>query len=302
MIEITANCFDALCVEEPVSQQLGALEQNRSVAVRRFWLFLVAGLVGGSLLFVVAAETGWTTAGSIAGIAVLAVGIVCAFSALALATEKLKVPVLQRIAARAGMDYFEKGFTPPLYAEAREALFGNRLSSETFTDLFNGRDEEGRGCALYEAVLQKGSGRSRHLVFTGQVYALERRLKVSGQTVVVPDRGLLNVFKPAGGLQRVTFEEAADFEDRFEVYSSAPTEARMLLDPGLRALLLELRSKGRVHAWFGGESALIATVGKNRFEPGSMLRQVPGRERVRFMLDDACSALATLRQLRAKLG
>lgn len=302
MIELTANCFDALCAEAPVSQQLSQLEENRRIAVRRFWLCWAAGLITGPLVFLALIEVGWTIAGAIAGISVLAIGIVFAFTALARATEKLKVPVLERIAARAGMEYFERGFTPPVYAEAGKALFGSRLSSQVFTDLFNGSDGDGRACAVYEARLERGSGRNKHLVFTGQVYALQRRFKAVGETIVIPDRGLLNIFKPARGTERVDFDETGEFAHRFEVYATAPAEAKMLLDPALRGLLLSLREKGRVLAWFGGDQVMIATVGKNRFEPGSLLRPIPGPRRVRAMLEDVCAALATLRQLQAKVG
>ncbi|MEA3037014.1 MAG: hypothetical protein QOH04_2791, partial [Sphingomonadales bacterium] len=233
----------------------------------------------------------------------LVVPIVIGFSALSSVGEALKVPVLERIAARAGLEYMEKGFSPPVYPMARDALFGRHLSSETFTDLFHGKDEQGRACAVYEATLTRQAGKNRQTVFSGQVYAFQRGPGGAGETIVRPDRGLFNFVHPSG-MQRVELEgAAADFDRKFEAYSTEPGTARSLLVDGtLRRLLLDLREGGRLWAWIGPDDALVAIAGRNRFEPGSMLRSRPGRDRVRTMLDDCCAALATLGKLKAKLG
>jgi hypothetical protein len=80
-------------------------------------------------------------------------------------------------------------------------------------------------------------------------------------------------------------------------------EARgLLFDPAFRAKLLELRKSGRVCVYVGPDEALLAANGKDRFEPGSMLRSRPGEERVRLMFDDVCASLDLLRALKLKLG
>jgi hypothetical protein len=203
------------------------------------------------------------------------------------------------------MEYLEKGFSPPAYPEARKALFGNWLSTESFTDLFHGKDEDGHGYAVYEATLRRRSGKNTHIVFAGQIYAVQRRSAGgSGETVIRPDRGLFNFVGPGSGMKRVELEaNDPEFDGRFEAYSTEPGAARtLLLDGALRRLLLDLRSTGRVHAWIGPDDALVAVTGRNRFEPGSLFRRKPGRDRVRAMLDDACAALATLRQVKDRLG
>jgi hypothetical protein len=304
MTELTVDCFESLCAEAPVSTQLSQLDEHRSAALRRFWLLLLVGVVLGPLAAWMLIRADWPTAGIIVGAFLLIVPIIAGSALLAAAGRALKIPVLDRIAVRAGMEYMATGFSPPVYPEASKALFGTWLSSEIFTDLFHGKDHEGRGYAIYEATLERRQGKSTHTVFSGQIYAFQRHRRVSGETVIVPDKGLFNWFTPGGGMERVEIGDTDEaFEKKFEAYSTEPMEARtLLLDPELRRLLLDLREGGRTFLWLGGEDVLVAATGKNRFEPGSMLRSTSGRDRVRAMLEDACAAFATLRRLKAKLG
>jgi Protein of unknown function (DUF3137) len=302
MIELTAACFDELCGAGPVREQIGSLDDNRRSAVRKFWLYLVGGLVLAPLAWLTLTRAGWPTLAFFAALILLIAGIIIGYSALAKVGESLKHPVLEAIAARAGMEYYASDFSPPVYPAAADALFG-RLSSEKFTDLFNGKDEEGLGYAVYEACLQRRAGKNSQTVFQGQIYALQRRPEGQGTIVVVPDRGLFNFFKPAAGMERVKIEGDETFEAKFEVYSNAPMEARQLLDPALRARLTELRKTSRrLLAYLDDENAMFAIWGKNRFEPGSMFRRKGGEERVKAMLDDVCAALALLREFKARLG
>lgn len=302
MIELTAGCFESLCAEQPVSEQIGALEDNRRAALRKFWVYLAVALVVAPLCVYTCVKEDWPTLGVMLGVALFLIPIALGMAALSSAGESLKKPVLERIAARAGLEYIPSDFSPPAYPDARRVLFGGHLSSEDFSDLFHGTDEEGRGCALYEATLKRRSGKNTHTVFSGQIYALQRRPGATGETAIVPDKKLFNFIKPASGMERVKLEDE-EFERRFEVYSTAPMEAKtLLMDLELRRLLLDLRGGGRVMAYLDPDNALIAVRGNNRFEAGSMFRHTPARERVRAMLDDVCAALATLRRLKAKLG
>ncbi|HEY5722450.1 MAG TPA: DUF3137 domain-containing protein [Allosphingosinicella sp.] len=304
MIALESRDFEELCRAPAVHGQLETMESSRSAALKTFWLLLIgAAVVGGGVGYALMLAD-YPTIAFIAGFLIFFFGIVLAYTPLAKVGEGLKTPVLEALAAKAGMEYLPSEFAPPLYPEAKKALFGSWISSEAFSDLFNGRDEEGRGVAAYEAVLQRGSGRSRHIVFSGQIYALQRESNSGATTVIVPDRGLLNFFKPSGGLERVRIEDE-DFERRFEVYSTHEVEAKQLLfSSTLRRLLLDLRQKqgkGKVFAWFGSEGVLVATSGKDRFEPGSMFRSRDSQERTRSMFDDFCGSLGVLGRLRDSL-
>jgi hypothetical protein len=303
MIELTADCFNDICGDPQVREQLGSLESKRAAALRRFWI----STLGSAALAVAAYASlewgGWHRFSFFGAVVFVVLGIGLGITALSKVSEALKRPVLEALAAKGGMEYLENGFSPPAYPEARKILFGSRLNSESFTDLFHGKDEEGRNFAVYEAHLQRSSGRNEQTVFRGQVYAIERRGANVATTVVVPDRGLFNFVKPEGGMERVKVDSDPEFEAKFEVYSTGEMEARQLLfDSDLRRRLLDMRQKGRVFLYAGPTDALVAASGGNRFEPGSMFRSRPGEERVRAMVDDVCDALATLRALKASLG
>jgi hypothetical protein len=303
VIQLTSGDYRALCAAETVRERIGALEGERKAAVRKFWLIGLGGLAlavtAGAALF----KAGWETSGLIAFGIFFAVAIVAAITPLMAVKEGLKHPVLDEIARKARLEYFPNDFTPPAFGSACPLLFGSGFSSKTFADLFNGTDEEGRGLAVYEACLHRRAGKNTYVVFSGQLYAFQRRPGTQGHTAIVPDRKLLNFWKPASDMERVRIEGDPAFEKKFEVYSTHPMEARELLfDTAFRARLLELRKAGRVFVYAGPEEALVAASGKDRFEPGSMLRARPGEERVRLMFDDVCASLALLRELKAKLG
>jgi hypothetical protein len=304
MIELQASHFTELCGEATVSERLGALEGERRDAVRKFW---TRGLIGTALSIAALLSllaSGWTAAAAI--VAVLFFVCTCAAAAgpLMAAGEGLKLPVLDALAKRCSLEYIADGFTPPAYARARPLLFGS-LTSESFTDLFHGADDEGRGYAVYEACLQRRVGKNTSTIFSGQVYAIHRRPEhgKGGTTVIVPDRSIFNFFKPASDMEGVRIEGDEEFEKRFEVYSTAPMEAKQLLfSSTLRRHLLDLRKAGGISVFISPEEALVAANSKNRFEPGSMLRRRPGEERVKAMFDDVAASLETLKALRAELG
>ena len=302
MIDFTATDFDAVCRSSAVEERLRALDADRQVALAKFWKRLAIGIVltvasAWSLL-----SSGWETTGIIVA-ALFAIGtFIGAIMPLQSVSEGLKHPVLEDLAARAGMEYLPDEFTPPVYGSARKLLFG-ALSSESFSDLFNGADEEGRGVAIYEAELQRSAGRSTYTVFTGQVYALQRRPGGEAITAIMPDKGIFNFWKPARDMERVRIEGDEAFEKKFEVYSTHPLEAKQLLfDSALRQRLLDLRKNGRLFAYVAPEEALVFAWGKNRFEPGNMFRSRAAEERVRAMFDDLCASLAVLKDLKARLG
>ena len=304
MIALEPRDFEDVCRAPTVRGQLETLEESRSGALKTFWLGLVAStVVAGGVGYLIFAMD-YPTVAFIVGFLIFFFGFSMAYSPLAKVGKGLKDPVLEALAAKAGMEYFPEEFAPPLFPEAKKALFGSWLSSESFTDLFNGKDEKGRGVAVYEAVLQRGSGRNRHIVFNGQLYALQRDSHSGATTVIVPDRGLFNFFKPSGGFGRVKIDDQ-EFESRFEIYSTHEVEAKQLMfSSELRRLLLDLGRtgrKGRVFAWFGPEGALVAASGHDRFEPGSMFRAKETQERTRSMFDDFCGSMAVLRRLRDAL-
>ncbi|MBX7248562.1 MAG: DUF3137 domain-containing protein [Caulobacteraceae bacterium] len=303
MTEFTAAQFEEVCAAEPVKSQIDGIEMVRAAAVKQFWMVMVGGGLG-VLVLAVLAGIMLHSGGIGAGVFIVClVGVlIFAFRPVEAARRGLKQPMLTALALRGGLEYVDSGFEPPFYMGVRKSLFGSWLSEQTFTDLFRGRDEAGKPFAIYEAHLQQGSGKNRTTVFQGQMYGFGRA-GGAGVTVITPDKGLFNFFKPEPGMQRIKFEANPEFEKRFEVYSTNPGEATSLLaSPTLQNRLLELRGKGKVFAYVGPEEALIAITGGDRFEPGSMFKATDGRDRARMMFDDVCGSLAILKELRAAFG
>jgi hypothetical protein len=299
MIEFTAGDFDELCRDSEVRTQLGAHEERRRKGLRHFWLYLLGASLLAILILLSLIGNGWPVAGFIVAAAVLIVGLIIATRPLGHAKTELKHPVLERLAARGGMEYIPDGFDPPVFPDASRPLFGG-ISGYKFTDLFHGIDPEGRKYALYEGHLSRGSGKNRQTVFSGQFYAFQRRSRSGGQTVVVPDKGIFNFLKP-NGLDRVRFEGDAEFEKKFEVYTSEPSSTLALLDADARRRLVQLRSLGRVFAYVGPEDVLVGVWGHDRFEPGNMFSSRPAEARARLMFDEVCAALSVMRTLKAVL-
>jgi hypothetical protein len=301
MIELTESHYRDLCGAARVHHEVSTLADRRRSALLMFWLFLVVGLALAGLAFWIAFTNDQLILGTILA-SVIAIGAVGAAAIpISKVGRDLKLPVLETLAGQCGLTYASRGFVPPVFDEAGVPLFGKWLTSRHFTDLFQGTDADGRRFAIYEAYLTRSSGKSTTIVFTGQVYAFQRRGRGGASIIVVPDWGILNVFNTAPGMEKVTFDGDPEFERMFEVRAERPHEALALLGAEMRRKFLELRQSGRIMAWFGPEDVFVAIVGKNRFEAGSMFRGRSGEERVRLMFDDVGASLATLRSLRASL-
>ena len=303
MFEFTADHFTELCGSGEVKDQIDSLAERRKAALKSFWIRLPLGLVLSAAAFLTLWNAGWPTMALLIGMGFLIGTIIVARLPLSRAGQDLKQPVLEALAGRAGLEYIPDDFAPPVYESARAVLFG-RITSQSFTDLFHGKDDEGHGFAVYEASLQRRVGKNTATIFSGQLYGLQCRAgRRQGYTAMVPDKGLFNFFKPASDMQRVKIEQDPAFEKKFEVYSTVPSEASSILfDSDLRRLLLELRETGRVLVYVGPEEVLVAVMGKNRFEAGSMFSSRGGQERARAMFDDVCASLKVLKGLKTKLG
>jgi hypothetical protein len=300
MFEYEASHFNDLCRVGRVRSQIASLEEARQGAVRKFWLFLIGGILLAAAIAWSLVTSGWPAFGAILAIAVLVVALVLAIRPLSHVSRSLKHPVLETIAEQGGMEYLADGFEPPVFPDAQRLLFGG-LSGRAFTDLFHGTDPHGKRFAVYEAKLTRRQGKSTVTVFSGQIYAWQRRSHSSGETAILPDKGLFNFLKPKG-MERVKFDSDPEFEKKFEVYSTHSASVLSLLCGDLRSYLVELRRSGRVSVYVGPEDALVAVWGKNRFEPGSMFRSHGGKERVRTMFDDVCASMAALRDLKVRLS
>jgi hypothetical protein len=301
MIDYSEDQFRHLCRGGRVGLELGGMDQKRASALRHFWLVLVVGLVLSGAATWWAINAGYLITGVIGASILVMATMGLAMWPLGRVSRDLKLPFLEGLAEEGGITYAAHGFEPPVYAEAKDVLFGSWLTTQVFTDLFQGTDADGRRFAIYEASLSRQAGKSQEIVFSGQIYALQRRSRAAGRIVVVPDRGIFNFWKPERGLERVSFQNDPEFEKKFEVYATEPSAAQMRLGSEARRKFLEWRQSGRVLAYLGPEDVLVAIPGKNRFEVGSLFRSRPAQERVRTMFDEVRASMATLGSIKASL-
>lgn len=288
--------FDTLC-DGPLAPVLSGLEASRQAAVKRFWL-MTAGFA--ALAVVAMIVVPGMSLKLFLVMAILIVGWIVASRPLDQAGRALKEPALAAISGARGLTYDIGGFAADGY-EAIHPLFG-RPNSRTFRDRFEG-EENGRRFVFYEASLVSGSGKSRRTVFNGLIHTLARH-PVQGETVVVPDRGLFNVFSPGRGMERVRFEDDPEFERGLEVYSTRPDAARALVNPVVRQQLKAWRTAhGRVFVRLAGDQVTVALAEPgDRFESGSMMKATPGRERVRAIWNDLEAVMSQMRQVAGTLG
>jgi hypothetical protein len=295
---VSAHDFDAVC-DGPLAGVLSGLETDRGKAVRAFWIGMAvtAVLAAACLAFVPGGVGGRLVVAVLVG----AFGWVFASMPLSRAGRRLKEPALAAIAAARGLTFTAEKVAADGYEPLHRA-FGSP-DGRTFTDRFAG-EAEGSPFAFYEASLVKGSGKSRRTVFSGLIFS-GRRKPLQGDIVVVPDQGLFNMLGVGRGLQRVRFEDDPEFEQKYEVYASHADEARAVLNPVVRHRFNGWRDTCQgVTAHIGGEAFAIGfhVPGRDRFEPGDMMKQTPGRERVRAMWDELDSGLTQMREVRSVLG
>lgn len=291
MIDLTDRHFHELCADAAVRRIIDDANRNGGRAAFAFWGILGLGLlmVGAGTWFAIA--SGWQVTGVIFGSFGLPLVYILAAVPLAMTGRAIKLPVYRSLAARHGLDYAPLVHAIPVSAEAKIALFGAELDTESYTDFFAGRFLDGGDFATCQAYLLGGNG-SR---FNGRLFAFARLHGGSGYVLVTPDSPCR--LDPATA---VALDDPA-FACAFRVHASAATEARALLGPETRRMLLDLRQRGKVRLYAGPGEILVALEGRKGFTPGLGFRFRRGEERIRSMFDDLAGSLATLRTLKSSL-
>jgi hypothetical protein len=154
-------------------------------------------------------------------------------------------------------------------------------SDKSFSDFFSGQRGDTR-FDICEASLHQGSGKSRHLVFAGQLFSLATPRRLASQTVVLRNSGWMNRFECPHGLQKVGLEDPV-FNQAFCVFGSDQVEAREILTPAFMEELNDLEkvyAGGHIRCAFDETQLLIALEGPNRFGIGGMFASLVQRQRV----------------------
>ena len=196
------------------------------------------------------------------------------------AKEGLKHPVLEEVARKAGLEYLPADFTPPAFGGGLRAAVRRRRLLQP--DLHRPVQRHGRGGPGLRRLrgLPSAPRRQEHL---HRLLRPDLRDPAPARAARARSRSFRTARSSTSGSRRATWSGSGSRATRRSRRSSKSIRpirwrrAQLLFDTAFRARLLELRKDGRVFVYAGPEEALVAASGKDRFEPGSMLRSRPGR-------------------------
>jgi hypothetical protein len=167
---------------------------------------------------------------------------------------------------------------------ARSGIVGG-FNRSKLEDLLSGR-HRGTDYQMVEARLRRRSGGKRSsstTVFRGLLCSLSVPVAFKCRVLLVADKGALG--NRVTDFLRDTFTEMSPvaldhgaFEDRFQVYSDAPAEARQLLQPGLLDSLLAIADEAGKEAvncaFLEGRFVIAIPQAKDLFEIGRLHRSL----------------------------
>ncbi len=171
-------------------------------------------------------------------------------------------------------------------------------------DYFNGTYQD-VGMIISEEKLQlvrqKEKGVTVKNIFEGIIILLEMNKNFSGQTVVLKDKGFLNVFSKIKGLQKVALEDSL-FEKEFEVYSNDQLEARYLLTTAFMERMLKVREAYKSNkiqfSFFDNQLLIAINSPKNMFESTSLFRKTTDRKMIDETFEQFISVMAIIELLK----
>lgn len=138
-------------------------------------------------------------------------------------------------------------------------------------------------------------------IFQGIMILLSMNKNFSGQTVVLKDKGFLNVFSKIKGLQKVALEDSL-FEKEFEVYSNDQLEARYLLTTAFMERMLKVREAYKSNkiqfSFFDNQLLIAINSPKNMFESTSLFRKTTDRKMIDETFEQFISVMAIIEQLK----
>ena len=275
--------FDAV-YDGKIKPELEKCEAERGGAMRAFLLALAAGAMLIFLEFMLTASfTG--VPGALPPIwIVIVTGVVAAtlgYLPLAAVAKRAKTGVIQALCEPLGVSYAADCKAAPAFDQFLALRLLPHPDDKSFQDYFAGRRGQVE-FAFCEATLTQGSGKNRHTVFHGQVFALATPKRLGSTTVCLRNTGWFKSFECPPGLRPVGLEDPK-FNQTFAVFGSDQVEAREVLTPTFMQQLNDLEttySAGHIRCAFEQSQLLIAMEGPNEFEIGSMFSSLVDRSRV----------------------
>lgn len=228
------------------------------------------------------------------------------------AVRKVKVGINDAIADALGLTYAHDCEPGMPFKLAKTCKLLPKHDRARFEDQWTGHFGE-IPFALHEAKLEerRGSGKSRRwvTVFRGLVLSIGYKHRFHGTTLLLRDnahRGFFGGKKEALTVEGMRLNYSAmthpEFEDRFDIYTSDPVEARYLIDPLYveRLIALERSYRGKDVATIFHEGSLVVTLKTgNMFESGSIEAR-DDRRRLQTTIDQFSRIAALAEQLNSR--
>ena len=267
-----------------IEPELVKREAERRGALKTFGIALAGGLI---VIFLENMMTpaltdgrSHTAAPGLMIFTILAAGVI-GYLPLAAVGKRAKVAVLEALCGPLGISYRADGPDPPSFATYRSLNLLPGYSDKGFQDFFAGRRSQ-VDFSLCQATLHEGSGKNRHVVFSGQLFRLVTPRRLASQTVVLRNSGWLNRFECPAGLRPVGLEDPS-FNKAFTCFGSDQVEARELLTPAFMQRLDDLEASyagQHIRCAFSETELLIALEAPDRFEIGNLFSSLVQRSRV----------------------
>lgn len=133
----------------------------------------------------------------------------------------------------------------------------------------------------------------------GLIFYAEMNKSFEGKTLVVKDKGWLNIITKYQNLQRVGLE-SPEFEKKFEVYSDNQIEARYILTPVMLEYMEKLQDTfSKIEFSFFRQHVLIKIeTKKNTFECSNFFRSVINKKRIAQNFDELYLLFSIITTLR----
>lgn len=294
-----SSALERACANPKVRSAIRRADQQRWIVRRRFAVRAVVTL---AIAIIPAWLLGWAPVGFAIFAIITAFGIVFAKDALGHAAEDLKHPFLEELGREMNFTYRPRHSNPPGFKNGRHVLFANWLSGEYHSDHFSGRDDEGLAWSFFGAELERGVHNVRNVIFSGQMFSLERKGAPAGVTMVVPSGGASALHAPPSGMQPFTVANDDRFNEAFRVYGTGETAVRAHLTPALRSQLKELRSGGRAFAYLSETEACVAATTRHPFELPPVTSETLAKNGLEQIYADVEASLLTLNRLKAALA
>ena len=210
----------------------------------------------------------------------------------------IKQEVMEEFAGFWGDFTYANGLEIPYTVLIKSKIFPQYDSStgdDLFCGVYNNTQTTIAEETLYKRVRTK-NGSTNVTVFKGIVILLEIKKKFDGQTVVLKDSGLFNIFKKVGRGERIKLEDPL-FEKQFEVFGDNQIEARYLLTSAFMERILQAQKvfKGKnIQFGFFDNKLLISIEAKqNMFELSSIFQRTTNRK----MIDRAFAQFAAVMEI-----